>query len=62
MVQDEKGLDSRCICPQCFSTCSACMGTAGEPLDLESLRIVAMMRESAEEVNDPYMDDYGHED
>lgn len=62
MVQDEKGLDSRCICPQCFSTCSACMGTAGEPLDLESLRIVAMMREPAEEVNDPYMDDYGHED
>ena len=38
------------------------MGTSGEPLDLESLRIVAMMREPAEERNDPYLDDYGHED
>lgn len=46
MVQDEKGLMSRCICPQCFSTCSACMGTIGEPLDREALRAVALEREA----------------
>lgn len=46
MVQDEKGLSSRCICPECFSTCSACMGTIGEPMDLESLRFTAMLRQA----------------
>lgn len=63
MVQDEKGVESRCICPQCFSTCSACMGTAGGPLDIESLRAVAIMRESVGDgqYGSDY-DDYGHED
>ncbi len=60
MVQDEKGLSSRCICPQCFATCSACMGTIGEPLDLDSLRFVARLRE-AEGDGDTRteFDDYG---
>ena len=35
MVQDEKGLGSRCICPECFTTCSACMGTPQEPAGRE---------------------------
>jgi len=47
MVQDEKGVQSRCICPQCFFTCSACIATSGgEPLDLDSLRMLAILREA----------------
>lgn len=38
MVQDERGLESRCICPQCFNVCSACMGTRQQPADPETLR------------------------
>ena len=59
MVQDEKGIHSRRICPQCFSTCSACMGTIGEPLDIESLKITAKLREIEDDqktIND--FDDY----
>lgn len=26
MIMMEKGLESRCICPCCQSTCAACMG------------------------------------
>ncbi len=37
MVQDEKGLESRCICPDCFQTCSACMGTPQQPASPEEL-------------------------
>ena len=47
MVQDEKGIESRCICPECFFVCSACIGTeGGQPLDLESLRMLAALREA----------------
>lgn len=49
MVQDEKGLMSRCVCPQCFSTCSACMGTRQEPLTKESLELLLMQRERYDE-------------
>ena len=46
MVQDEKGLESRCICPQCFSTCSACMGTEQKPLEkTELFETLCLMRE-----------------
>lgn len=38
MVQDEKGESSRCICPECFFTCTACMGTGGQPLLPDALR------------------------
>ena len=63
MVQDEKGLESKCVCPQCFSSCSACMGTAGEPLDLESLRVIAILRDSSEEmISDSFYDDFGRSD
>lgn len=37
MVQDEKGLFSRCICPNCLNTCNACLGTAQRPLSPEAL-------------------------
>ena len=47
MVQDEKGVQSRCICPECFFVCSACIGTEGEqPLDLDSLRMLALLRQA----------------
>ena len=47
MVQDEKGIESRCICPVCFFVCSACVGTeGGQPLDLDSLRMLALLREA----------------
>lgn len=47
MVQDEKGVQSRCICPECFFTCSACVAeSGGQPLDLDSLRMLALLREA----------------
>ena len=49
MVQDEKGLDSRCICPQCFNTCNACMGTAQKPEHREGLELIAFLRERYDE-------------
>jgi len=45
MVQDEKGLGSRCICPECFTTCSACMGTPQEPAGREELKRLMLERE-----------------
>ncbi len=44
MVQDERGLESRCICPQCFATCSACMGTVQKPEHREGLELIAYLR------------------
>ncbi len=41
MVQQERGIDSYCICPNCQNTCSVCMGSGtkmekggGLPLDI----------------------------
>lgn len=45
MIQDEKGLFSRCICPICFITCSACMGTAQEPVSKSELQSVLRQRD-----------------
>ncbi len=44
MVQDEKGLFSRCICPNCFQTCAACLGTEQTPLTREALHALAAAR------------------
>ena len=57
MVQDEKGLLSRCICPQCFATCSACMGTIGEPMSIEDLKVIALLREADGDGADPVDED-----
>ena len=47
MVQDEKGVSSRCICPECFFTCSACVSeSGGHPLDIDSLKMLALLREA----------------
>ena len=45
MVQDEKGLGSRCICPECFTVCSACMGTRQAPMEPDQLRFMLLQRE-----------------
>jgi hypothetical protein len=45
MVQDEKGLVSRCICPECFTTCSACMGTRQAPMPPNELKEMLLARE-----------------
>ncbi len=37
MVQDEKGILSRCICPNCFAVCNACLGTEQRPLSPQDL-------------------------
>ena len=67
MVQDEKGLQSRCICPQCFNTCNACMGTQQQPVQREGLALIAFLREQHGEKEQPremvaphsYEEEYG---
>lgn len=55
MVQDEKGIKSRCICPECFFTCSACVSTeGGHPLDIESLKMLALLREAQGDGQEEY--------
>lgn len=44
MVQDEKGVLSRCICPVCFNTCSACMGTTQEPISGDRFEVIQQLR------------------
>ena len=51
MVQDEKGLESRCVCPECFNSCSACMGTIGEPIERGDIRLEALFIEAARREN-----------
>ena len=63
MVQQEHGLESRCICPQCFATCSACMGTEQQPEYREGLALIQYLRErydrSLEETEElPPQDDW----
>jgi hypothetical protein len=45
MVQDEKGLGSRCVCPECFAVCNACMGTRQKPTTPDGLREMLLQRE-----------------
>lgn len=51
MVQDERGLESRCICPLCFFTCSACMGTPAQPKTPEELRMELRLRAALDEAD-----------
>ena len=52
MVQDEKGILSRCICPECFATCNACLGTRQAPMDPDSLKFMLLQREHYDEENE----------
>ena len=49
MVQDEKGLFSRCICPNCFAVCNACLGTEQRPLSPEDLSRLYQLRKIQDE-------------
>lgn len=41
MVQRERGVESGCVCPQCFNVCTACISPAGgRPLSPEALKEV----------------------
>lgn len=58
MIQQELGAGSRCICPQCFFTCSACVTTeGGAPLSKEGLKELYRARvrfSGEEEAPDPF--------
>ncbi|MDO4564211.1 MAG: hypothetical protein Q4C04_01195 [Clostridia bacterium] len=49
MVQSEKGLDSGCVCPECLTRCTACMGAMGAPKSAEELRLIARLRLGGDE-------------
>lgn len=39
MVQRERGVESGCVCPQCFTVCTACISPlGGKPLSPEDLK------------------------
>lgn len=39
MVQRERGVESGCVCPQCFTVCTACISPlGGKPLSAEDLK------------------------
>lgn len=44
MVQDEKGLNSRCVCPTCLAVCNACMGASQEPASPDQLKWMLLER------------------
>ncbi|MDD3920210.1 MAG: hypothetical protein PHO41_03400 [Eubacteriales bacterium] len=50
MVQHEQGLESGCICPECFSKCNACMGTEQPPVSAASLTNEALLRARLREI------------
>lgn len=62
MVQDERGLESRCICPQCFATCAACMGTEQQPEHREGLELIAYLRERHDARLQEQEDGFGMQD
>ena len=62
MIQDERGEESRCVCPQCFFTCSACMGTGIRPLDRDSLRAEMLRRDMLSSSERAEEDAYGEPD
>lgn len=52
MVQREQGVESACVCPQCFSTCSACISPAGgSPLSKEDLKFALWMRQAQDSIS-----------
>ena len=49
MAQEERGLDSRCVCPTCLAVCNACMGTPEGPRERGALLALLTDRRWAEE-------------
>lgn len=66
MVQQEQGTESRCICPECFYTCSACVSPeGGQPLSPEGLRSLYLSRRQPAEdegYSDPFHGPMGPEE
>lgn len=59
MVQHEQGLESGCVCPECFTKCSACMGTKQPPIAANELEPEARLRASLREIEaDMEREDY----
>ena len=48
MVQSEKGVESMCVCPNCFNTCSACMGNRTSVKSVEELKQLFLLRTQAD--------------
>lgn len=65
MIQQEQGTESRCICPQCFFTCTACVApSGGQPLSPIGLRQAYLARQQtpAVEEADPFHGPAGPEE
>ena len=46
MVQREQGVQSGCVCPECFHTCTACISPeGGQPLGPDQLRSLLINRQ-----------------
>ena len=45
MIQEERGLESACVCPACAHRCTACLGTEQAPMTIEQLRGQARLLE-----------------
>ena len=49
MVQREQGVESMCVGPNCFNTCSACMGNRTTVKSVEELKLEFLLRTEEEE-------------
>ena len=59
MVQREQGVESGCVCPQCFATCTACVTPeGGKPLSPGELRQVFLSRKFLADQEDGYADPF----
>ena len=59
MVQREQGVQSGCVCPECFYTCSACISPeGGQPLSADQLRSVLMSRQFLDREEEGYSDPF----
>ena len=59
MVQREQGVESGCVCPECFYTCSACISPeGGQPLSADQLRSVLMSRQFLDREEEGYSDPF----
>ena len=45
----KKGVESTCICPNCFNTCSACMGNRTTVKSVEELKLEFLLRREESE-------------
>lgn len=59
MVQREQGVQSGCVCPECFYTCSACVTPeGGNPLSPDQLRAVLLNRRFLDREEEGYADPF----